>query len=192
MLFWCFGITYYLRQIKLKEEIKLLILFSFAILPILPLPLRFGCSLHYLFYFYTGTYMWSHKIAHDKIKWKSIIPLAIIYVITFLFAWWQTDKLVTKALTPLYATSGCVVTYLLALKFSYLRQYPSWINQISTMTFGVYIFQQFILMGLYKYTSLHSLVGFYALPWVGFIIAIITSLTLTYLIRQTRIGRLLI
>lgn len=192
MLFWCFGITYYLRQVKLKEEIKLLILLFLAMLPALQFPLRLGSSLHYLFYFYLGTYIWIHKVPRINIKWNIIIPLAITYIIIFLFAWWQTNKVIANILTPLYASLGCFVTYLLALKFDYTKLKLNWINRIASMCFGVYLFQQFILIALYKHTSLHSIVGFYALPWVGFVITIITSLALTYIVRQTRLGRLLI
>lgn len=58
MLFWCFIMTYYFNKIKIKEELKLVGLFVFAMLPSLPIPLRIGTSLHYLFFFYLGGYLW--------------------------------------------------------------------------------------------------------------------------------------
>lgn len=192
MLFWCFCFTYYIRQIKLKEGTKLLILLFLAMLPTLSIPLRFGSSLHHLFYFYLGTYMWIHKEPLIKIKWNIIIPLAITYIIIFLISCCLTNKVLTNIITPLYASLGCFVTYLLALKFDYTKQKQNRINRIASMCFGVYIFQQFILIALYKHTPLYSIVGFYLLPWIGFVITIITSLALTYIVRQTRIGRLLI
>lgn len=67
-----------------------------------------------------------------------------------------------------------------------------WLIQIGNLCFGVYLLQQFILMGLYRYTSLPKLCGPYLLPWGGFIIALTFSLLGAFLLRKTRVGRFLI
>ena len=63
---------------------------------------------------------------------------------------------------------------------------------IGNLCMGVYLFQQFILKSLYDYTSLPTLIGSYWLPWVGFLIALLGSLLLTWLSHQTKLGRYLI
>lgn len=57
---------------------------------------------------------------------------------------------------------------------------------------GVYLFQQFILQTLYCHTKLPSMLGPYWLPWLGFIIALIGSLFLSFLFHKTKMGRFLI
>lgn len=69
---------------------------------------------------------------------------------------------------------------------------PSWMEKTAALSFGVYLFQQFILMGLYYHTVLPSLIGCYWLPWVGFVVALPGSLLIAYLFRKVRVGRLLI
>ena len=69
---------------------------------------------------------------------------------------------------------------------------PQWIVKVGALCMGVYLFQQFILKGLYNYTRLPEMLGYYWLPWVGFIIALAGSLGLSYLIRLTKAGRFLI
>ena len=69
---------------------------------------------------------------------------------------------------------------------------PQWIIKIGNLSFGVYLLQQFILKGLYNYTNLPVVLGCYWLPWVGFVITLISSVLIAFLLVKTKIGRLLI
>lgn len=66
------------------------------------------------------------------------------------------------------------------------------IVNLNTYCFGIYLFQQFILIALYYYTETPSLIGPYVLPWVGFIMALSVSILLSYYFRLTKIGKALI
>lgn len=69
---------------------------------------------------------------------------------------------------------------------------PAWMEKTAALSFGVYLFQQFILKGLYDYTFLPTVLDCYSLPWIGFVVALLGSLLMAYLIRKIRVGRLLI
>ena len=69
---------------------------------------------------------------------------------------------------------------------------PQWLIKLGGLCFGVYLLQQFILMGLYYYTELPVILGCYWLPWVGFLIALIGSLVFAWLLVKTKVGRFLI
>lgn len=64
--------------------------------------------------------------------------------------------------------------------------------KLATYCFGIYLFQQFILLLLYYKTSFSVGVGPYLLPWIGFVIATITSYYLTALFLKTKAGKYLL
>ena len=67
---------------------------------------------------------------------------------------------------------------------------PQWIIKIGNLCFGVYLLQQFIR--IYIYTDLPVILGFYWLPWVGFVVALVGSIIMTELLIKTKIGKFLI
>lgn len=68
---------------------------------------------------------------------------------------------------------------------------PFWIN-LSTYTFGIYIFQQFILQYIYYHTDIRYQIGIGYLPWIAFVFTLIASLLLAWLMRKTRVGKFLL
>lgn len=64
--------------------------------------------------------------------------------------------------------------------------------KLSGYCFGVYVYQQFILISLYYHSSFPEILPIYFVPWVMFIIALIASLILTWLTLKTSLGRYLI
>ena len=73
-----------------------------------------------------------------------------------------------------------------------IKPFPQWLIKVGALCMGVYLFQQFILKGLYDHTDMPTILGPYWLPWVGFVIALIASLLISYLLRHLSIGRFLI
>lgn len=66
------------------------------------------------------------------------------------------------------------------------------IIEFGNLCMGVYLLQQFILIGLYDHTALPYLFGCYWLPWVGFVIAFIGSVFISQLLLKTKVGKFLI
>lgn len=69
---------------------------------------------------------------------------------------------------------------------------PQWLIRLGGLCFGVYLLQQFILIGLYRYTQLPSLLGCYVLPWLGFMVALVGSVLISQLLVKTKTGKFLI
>lgn len=58
--------------------------------------------------------------------------------------------------------------------------------------FGIYLFQQFILMFIYYKTNIPVMIGSSLLPWFGFVTAFIGSYILTFLLRKNKYCRKII
>ena len=67
-----------------------------------------------------------------------------------------------------------------------------WLIRLGGLCFGVYLLQQFILKGLYNYTNFPTILGCYWLPWVGFVVTLISSVLIAFLMVKTKVGRFLI
>ena len=92
-------------------------------------------------------------------------------------------------LKVLLAWVGIYSFYLTAVLWCRRSQVKEWGLKVGVCGYGVYVFHQFILVWLYYYTCLPTLVGTYWLPWIGLIVATSVSLVLTLLIRKTSMGR---
>lgn len=93
----------------------------------------------------------------------------------------------------IYSGLGVLIVYIVMerIRNSGLTINRFWIS-LSECCFGVYLFQQFVLVYLYDYTSLPYRVNSFCLPWLCFIIALLTSIMLSWLLRQTKVSRSLI
>jgi len=65
------------------------------------------------------------------------------------------------------------------------------VMQMASYTFGIYIYQQFVLKWLYYYSPVSELSPS-LLPWVGAFLALVLSIILTWLTRLNKLGRMLI
>ena len=213
MLFWCFVEAWLLKQIKIDERIKLIVVAMLAIFfSELPIPFRIATSFYYLFFFYIPVLLVGRreeiykKIMRQPMRLLTIAWIAFIAVYLLIkyvvHSPLSTEGLpmvnkfivlsLNKALQLVYSTLGVSAFYLTAMVLSGtsdLTPKETLLVKIGGYCFGVYIFQQFILKGLYYNTSIPEKVGPYWLPWVGVLLALVISLFLTYLIRLTKIGR---
>lgn len=212
MLFWCFIFTYLINKIKLKEKIKLFLLLGVAMLSFLPLPFQIGPSLYYLLFFNIGSYFWNNK---EKIIKKYGNPrFLIIGLIVFLFLFILLTlfienisglfdfniihKLIKVSLLNIskliYSILGLFLFYIFINYLIEKKNIKTTLRfvQFNKLCFGIYIFQQFVLLFLYYNTSVPELLGSFWLPWVGFIITMIISIILTKISIKTKVGRFLI
>lgn len=94
----------------------------------------------------------------------------------------------------LYPWTGIVSLTLLSIDIiddKTINLSPFWIK-ISTYTFGIYLFQQFILVGLYYHIRMIHYVPMCLLTWIAFGMILILSFLLTMLLRNFKSGRWLI
>lgn len=84
---------------------------------------------------------------------------------------------------------GILSLYQAAVLYCRRHRIGSFLLKVGVCGYGVYIFHQFVLIYLYRQTSLPQILGSYWLPWISLLFAIIVSVVLTLLIRQTRLEK---
>mgnify|MGYP003397052814 CR=1 FL=1 len=209
MLFWCFIGVYVLEKIQIKEECKLILLLLCSIVSFLPLPLRLSSAMYYIFFFYAGFYV-RKRLAGKiiNISTPKVVFMWVVYAVVFIALTMvreflmdvDTTNIIAKAVIfsgarlcqILYAGLGIAAMYCTAIVITSNKELKPWIIKIGAYCFGVYLFQQFILMGIYYHTDIPIIVGSNWLPWVGLAIALTGSLLLSWLFRKTKLGRALI
>lgn len=211
MLFWCFIVSYFLLNLKMKEELKLLVLFLLAIFSFIPLPFQLTPMLYYLFYFYLGIYLYRNKILFSQrlIIPRNIVLCSAFFLISFFYLTLFMEKmevyspddlldkigvlLVLKSSKLIYSLTGVLSFYFFVI---YLlrkqRTIPQWLLKINSCCFGVYIFHQFMLEIIYYKTSLSLQIGTYWLPWISCFMTIVFSFGIVCLLKKTPLfGKLL-
>jgi peptidoglycan/LPS O-acetylase OafA/YrhL len=90
--------------------------------------------------------------------------------------------------------SGILALYCTVIRFTSVQSFELYpiVKRADQVSFGIYIFHQFILVALYHYTPIVSSVNQWILPWIGFVVALPVSWLLTSLTLHTKIGRYLI
>ncbi len=204
MLFWCFVGVYIVEKLKIPSHYVLLLSVIAAFCGEVYLPFRLGRTLSYFLFFYIGYGLQRGKFYFLSYK-KKLLPI-VICLIGYVLGVFINEKLqmggknglltdmfsinVFRTITSLFGVMGCywAVHYFIIGKYLL----PVWAVTLSSYCYGVYIFQQFILRGLYYYTGLPQLVGWKLLPWIGILITLLGSLFFTHCMLKSRFGRFLI
>lgn len=99
----------------------------------------------------------------------------------------------SKLIQIIYSSVGLVQLLFIVGCYDKCRrkQTPAWVIRIGGLCMGVYLMQQFILKLFYS-SFLSSCFGPYLLPWMGFLVALLFSLLISYLLRLFKIGRFLL
>lgn len=211
MLFWCFIGTYIIEKIPIKDEIKLLCLLLINVCNItvyLHLPFQLSRSFNFVFYFYLGYFIYQRRdMVIELLNKKKVIMAWVIFLAIFIFFRNVMDlcvqspehsRVVNLSMSfaknlchLLYSLSGLLAFYCTAL-FCSNRNISHICSTFATCSFGVYLFQQFILQFLYYKTDFPVQVGPYLLPWISFLVTLVLSFMLSICLRKTRIGRCII
>lgn len=216
MLFWCFVIIWGIEKLNAKPKMAFTLLFLCALCSFVTLPLQLSATLYYLPFFYIGYIIQRcHlSIEHFYTKRNTLISLLLFLVLfVILTPLWVNGISTESAIDASMLQKGCtlvlfrfirLVCAITGLAFVFIatntflnnRHHritpPHWLIQIGNLCFGVYLVQQFLLIGLYRHTSLPAIAGPYWLPWFGFIVALAGSLLIAFCLHNTRIGRWLI
>lgn len=212
MSFWCFIGGYLLYKLNILTWLKFLICFVLACCSgcLFFLPLRLNYAAYYLLFFYLGMMVYEKRHVLKNINHWQIVLLCVVYISAFaLLRPLMMDicnieggvifKLFRILMIPfckfIYSTLGLlsfytVVTFFLRKTPSFTS--PSWLIYMNSISFGVYVYHQFMLKLLYYHTMLPMLVGSYALPWIGFVLALAISILLSGVSIRTKFGKYLI
>lgn len=209
MLFWTFVFTYCILLIK-KRWIRWCVVIALNIFSLVPIPLELSASFNYILFFYAGYEILLWHTSRKKSYSSVLLVLSwLIFVLLFVTLLKMNESvigaisnsgLIRKAIgltiakinRNIYSIAGIVALLISAYKYTSKKKLNSFTIKIGEYCFGVYLFQQFILIALYYYTNLPSVIGTNLLPWCGFIITLIISLLLSSFIRETKIGKNLI
>lgn len=210
-----FGVSGGGKMLIISNINRLLIFIILAVISLLPwsIPLGLGSAFRYMVFFWGGFLVWKYhgELIKRFCTKGNVVRMCVAFLAFYLFSRWfgrldfweeMRDTLwgkgvyyvVHSAVSLIVTMLGIGVVYLSVNYFVEKRQYvpPRWVFEASTICYGVYIFQQFILQFLYYKTSLPVLVGPYWLPWVGCVVTFVVSILLTKLTLKTRFGRFLI
>lgn len=208
-LFWCFLLQYLIISRDVNRKLMTVIILVAGALSCLPLPFQMGKACYYIMFFCGGGVFWKYRNwFHGKGSVHNILISWIIFTMLFV-----TVNLIIERLTAILSSqecsialkgcillarvymkailgwSGIVALYLTSVYYCNRHTLGKTVLKIGVCGYGVYVFHQFILVYLYRHTELPSVCGTYRLPWTGFLITTVLSVSLTLLVRQTKIGR---
>ena len=218
MLFWCFVGIWMIEKIGLKSKIVIPLLIVCSLLSSIKLPFELGHTMYYMLFFYIGYLLQRDNVSLDRFYTKKhIVFWTIAFCVLFPaltllkvelndfngIRWHLIDnKIVNKALCLsmkkliqiIYSSVGLIMLFIMVgyAERSRTKTIQQWVVNIGGLCFGVYLLQQFILMGLYQFTNLPNFVGCYWLPWLGFTVALVVSVVISQLLVKTKTGRFLI
>ena len=213
MIFWCFVVGYIFYKLQIPSFLKL----GFCIIVCSMsgflhfLPMQVGSTCYYFLFFYLGMYFYEKREKISLVVANKIMITAVLFIVLFVafillrnyLLALNIDAIVFKVCRlvflsfsrMIYGFLGVITFYWVVEK--YLDRHkdfsaPTWLIWLNSISFGVYIYQQFILKALYYHTVLPELLGTYLLPWVGFIAAMMGSMVLSHFTIKTKFGRFLI
>lgn len=209
MLFWCFIGLWLLDIIKIGDGWKLAFLFVLNIFWIKSLPFQLSRTASFLFYFFGGFVVNKYSESIKKHLTIDYVVLSwIVFAVVFVLLHTLKNELIVdpsgtiiqkvcmiarnNLCTVLYAGTGVMAFYLLSVYYTRIIKISDFTVRFASYCFGIYLFQQFILLALYYKTSLPTIIGPYMLPWFGFLITLILSSLLSMLFLKTKCGKFLI
>lgn len=207
MLLMTFMISWLLLEIRNEKVLWGIVLILFF-MSVFWIPFGVSRSFYYIIYFILGykVFNFAEKIRESVNKnciyilWGVFVCVFVgltiineslennIYVNNLFFI----KKTCSNILSIIWAILGIGALYSTAIYISKNNTLPEFLITVGDCCFGVYLFQQFFLKFLYYNSSLSNYIGINLLPWVCFIIVLIVSLVLSYLVRLTVVGRQLI
>ena len=205
MLFECFIAGWCILSIKHIPPIWIVVfLFAVAVIRPMGLPLRLSYTMYYLPFFMSGYYIYRE---YDLLRDKSSKTMTITSWIAFLLFYFGLvlvrGRIITschnqfllqvgkEGCTVLYASIGIFALLMTSIYVTRTRRLSKWYVQMGGFCMGVYVFQQFVLWGLYYKTPFLHDVNPYVAPWIGFSIALTVSWLLTYILKKIKIGNYL-
>lgn len=208
MLFWCFVAVYIMNCIGLNTKYMLLVSMIIYFIGPKTIPLGLGYTCWYLVYFVLGVLFRKRNECLSNVSRTGMMLTIVSYLISFvsinlllnnyylLFGDIPYTKIIHYLLfktgTLMYGTLGCLMAYLIAINVvNKLTKIPSVVVWLDSISFGIYIYHQFILKFIYYNTGIPH-INTPLLPWVAFVSAILVSCFFSVLTRSCRLGRSLI
>lgn len=212
MLYLCFICVWFIEKIKIKPKVALVLVLLLSLISINGLPFRISLTMYYLFFFYCGYYIQKNDLSFERFYFgKYLIACSVIFVILFVTLTLVRQNLdyifadqkilvqivkfiIGKGCQILYSSVGIVTLMLFAgcCLNNRHRPLPKYVHLVGSLSFGVYLIQQFILQIIYYHTPYPIYWGCFWTPWISFVITLVVSLIISKLMIMNRAGRYLI
>lgn len=209
MLFWCFVGGWLIEKVKISDGWKLVFLVCLYLFWPVQLPLQLTAATNYMVFFWGGYVVYKFRVKIcNTLTLKHVFLFWLLFAAAFVFLRPLKETLIIGDFTDrlfrllsfavrslfqlVYASLGVMAFYFTTLFITQQRKLKPFTIKLASCCFGIYLFQQFILRGIYYYTDLPVLVGPYWLPWVGFIVAAPASFLLSVILLKTKVGRSMI
>lgn len=198
MLFWCFVVLYIVLKTKIHPVIVLSIATVLSIF-YLGLPFRVGETMHYFLFFYLGYTIQQQQLS-NQITQKLFPALVLlpVYLLSFIYGVdiqniTPGGVVVRRLLFFVSSFTGLMLCYIIVVKLCHkINRLPNAFVTLSGYSFGIYIFQQFILKYLYYYTPFSLNVNYTYMPWIGLVVACVLSFLTASIFKRFKIGRFFI
>lgn len=215
MIFWCFVsivlINHLLRFTPPDSHLLTIIVALSILFPPIDLPFRLSSFVSYFPFFFMGVLVYNGKHGCfqkqlKRIRCWGVVALLAIYTIGVAIEAYIQGYVVDGTFQKVIRLMGMRIVHIVAVvcmigaiytiaNNSGLKKKLSNIPVLITLSgycYGVYIYQQFILKVLYYCTNLPFVVSPVILPWIGFSIALLTSLMFCHFTLKTKVGKFLI
>lgn len=204
MLFECFLFSWCILYTKVSFRYILPILFLIGIFVPAGLPLRLSYTMYYMPFFLGGYYLYG---CYERLTIVNIYHILGVWVLFFIvyfgmvaFRSWLIPNVHQPMLLgggklgsmAVYAMIGVFALLITSIWLTNRIQLSAKYIKLGNLCMGVYIFQQFILEIFYYHSPMPSMLSNLQLPLVGFVIALVVSLVLTYTLRTTKLGKKLL
>ncbi len=205
MLFCCFIIGWLIFKTEIPIQLSCFILFFISLFSFIKLPLNISEVLYYMPFFLLGYMIYGYRLKLlSLVTPRRIIFIWLIFFVSFFglvylrgliihraqsFYFIEVSKVICKLG---YSLLGALSFYLTSLYYTSKHHLKGWYIKLGSLCMGVYVFQQFILKFIYYQTQMPIYINNYLLPIFAFIITLNVSLLLAYLLRMTKIGKLII
>lgn len=202
MLFWVFVLSWVILKLHISRTLKFLILSVLAIVSYIPIPFNIYIALYYLLWFHIGYELYEYRNSlYTIIEYKHMyvwIVFAVVFVVIKPYNLYFAEQTATSDVLMkavylslrqitriLYAFAGSISLFVSCVLITKrIVNLPSLVSFVSVNSMGVYVFQQFVLKYLYYQTEFPTIIGYYWLPIISFIIAFSLSLLLSVIVRR--------
>lgn len=194
MLFWCLLGLWIIDRFQFNKWLTLGGLAAISFVSWLPLPFGLARCLHFMFYTYFGYSLYANKslIKEKMVRPSFVFMLWLAYITSVIM--WHVILHSIRLFSVVVCSLGILALYTTVVKHIEvpLFKLSSMVKKADRLSFGIYIYHQFILVALYHYTSIGDYTNEYVIPWIGFVVALFISTLFATITLHTRIGRYLI
>lgn len=210
MLFWCFIFGWIILNLRVNDVYMMALLLLLYIVPVpFSIPFQVGKVPEFMCFFYAGVIAYKYRSQLlSKTKGKTIVALWGIFMILFVglkciddiyivpektnAGYFMIYDIYSNILSLVYKSVGVITLFQTALWTTTKCTTNNFLQIFASCSFGIYIFQQFILKYLYYKTPFPEFVGPYWLPWLGFVMVLLISFLCAFYLRKLKIGKFLL